>query len=87
MEQIKIEDENRNLKKENAKLREAFDDIINAINCSLLGYKDIEEVRIGKFIEIETKSNEKTKLNKEIDEICDKLLANPNIEQYTFKID
>ncbi len=52
-----------------------------------MGYKDIEEVRIGKFIEIETKSNEKTKLNKEIDEICDKLLANPNIEQYTFKID
>ncbi len=52
-----------------------------------MGYKDIKEVRVGKFIEIDTKSGDKKKLKKEIDEICDKLLANPNIEKYTFDIE
>ena len=52
-----------------------------------MGYSDIEEVRMGKFIEIETKSGERSKVKKEIDEICDKLLANPNIEKYSFTIE
>ncbi|HDQ26035.1 MAG TPA: phosphoribosylformylglycinamidine synthase subunit PurS [bacterium] len=52
-----------------------------------MGYKNIEEVRIGKFIELETKNGAGPSLKKEIDEICDKLLANPNIEQYRFEIE
>lgn len=52
------------------------------------GYKNIKDVRIGKFIEIEINGNyKKEKLEKEIDEICDKLLANPNIEKYKFSIE
>ncbi len=51
-----------------------------------MGYKDITDVRIGKYIEIETKGAKTKKTEKEINEICDKLLANPNIEKYTFKI-
>lgn len=53
-----------------------------------MGYKNIKDVRIGKYIEIEINdNNKKGKLEKEIDEICDKLLANPNIEKYTFSIE
>ncbi|MBN2753904.1 MAG: phosphoribosylformylglycinamidine synthase subunit PurS [Candidatus Goldbacteria bacterium] len=52
-----------------------------------MGYKNIEEVKVGKFIEIETKDAKSAKLEKEVDEICDKLLANPNIEKYTFKVE
>lgn len=52
-----------------------------------MGYKNIEEVKVGKFIEIETKDSKSAKLEKEVDEICDKLLANPNIEKYTFKVE
>jgi phosphoribosylformylglycinamidine synthase subunit PurS len=51
-----------------------------------MGYKEIESVKMGKYIEIETKNDTKN-LKKEIDEICDKLLANPNIEKYTFTIE
>lgn len=48
-----------------------------------LGYKGIEDVRIGKYMEI--KVNE---LNEEtIREICDRLLANPVIEDYRFEIE
>jgi phosphoribosylformylglycinamidine synthase subunit PurS len=52
-----------------------------------MGYPGIEEVRIGKYIEIETKEGKNANLKKEIDEICDRLLANPNIEKYTFTIE
>ncbi len=52
-----------------------------------MGYKNIEDVKVGKFIEIETKDAKSARLEKEIDEICDKLLANPNIEKYTFKVE
>ncbi len=51
-----------------------------------MGYKNVESVRIGKYIEVETSGDSKN-LKKEIDEICDKLLANPNIEKYSFTIE
>jgi len=52
-----------------------------------MGYRNLEDVRIGKYIEIEAKNGDKKKLSLEIDEICDKLLANPNIERYKFSIE
>ncbi len=53
-----------------------------------MGYKNIKDIRIGKYIEIEINNNSnKEQLKKEIDEICDKLLANPNIEKYKFSIE
>ena len=52
-----------------------------------MGYKGIKNVRIGKYIEMEAGNGDKEKLKKQVDEICDKLLANPNIEKYTFKIE
>jgi phosphoribosylformylglycinamidine synthase subunit PurS len=51
-----------------------------------MGYKNIEGVRIGKYIEIETKGTAKMS-EKEVDEICDNLLANPNTEKYSFSIE
>ena len=51
-----------------------------------MGYKNIDSVKMGKYIEIDTKNDGKD-LKKEIDEICDKLLANPNIEKYSFTIE
>lgn len=42
-----------------------------------LGYEGIESVRIGKYIQIEADTDEAT-----IREMCDKLLANPVIEDY-----
>ena len=52
-----------------------------------MGLFDIENVSIGKFIEIEFDSN----LSKEdaedlAEQSCKKLLANPNTEQYSYEI-
>jgi len=42
-----------------------------------LGYEGIGSVRIGKYIQIEADTDEAT-----VREMCDKLLANPVIEDY-----
>jgi len=51
-----------------------------------LGYKDLANVRIGKLIVIKLNSKDKKRAEREINEMCKKLLANPIIEDYHFKI-
>ena len=47
-----------------------------------MGFNDIEEVRQGKYFEIDTKENHKNKAKKKVEEMCEKLLANLVIENY-----
>jgi phosphoribosylformylglycinamidine synthase PurS subunit len=51
-----------------------------------LGYKNLEEVRVGKLVTIKLSSKDKKKAKQKLDEMCQKLLANPIIEDYHFKI-
>jgi len=51
-----------------------------------LGYKDILDTRIGKFIELKLNAKDKTDASKQTEEICLKLLANPVMEDYDFEI-
>ncbi|MCK4822090.1 phosphoribosylformylglycinamidine synthase subunit PurS [bacterium] len=52
-----------------------------------LEYKGIEEVRIGKLITLKLNLSDKKKAHKQLDEMCKKLLANPIIEDYSFKVE
>ena len=47
-----------------------------------MGFKDINEVRQGKYFEIDTKENNPQKAKENIEEMCKKLLANLVIENY-----
>lgn len=47
-----------------------------------MGYDDILSVRSGRFFELEIKSNGQD-IDRQIDEVCSKLLANPVIESYS----
>ena len=47
-----------------------------------MGFDDINEVRQGKYFEINTKENDKKKAQEKVDEMCNKLLANLVIENY-----
>ena len=47
-----------------------------------MGFDDIDEVRQGKYFEIDTKGNDKKKAEEKVEEICNKLLANLVIEDY-----
>lgn len=51
-----------------------------------LGYKSAEDVRIGKLVTLKLNVEDKKKAEKQINEMCKKLLANPIIEDYSFKI-
>jgi phosphoribosylformylglycinamidine synthase PurS subunit len=52
---------------------------------SALGYDNVEQVRIGKYIEMELASDGKD-VEREVKEMCDRLLANPVIENYRFEV-
>ena len=48
-----------------------------------MGYKNIINVRQGKYFEIELNETDKEKAKKIVEEICKKLLTNVVIEDYT----
>lgn len=51
-----------------------------------LGYKDIRNLRIGKEIVFEIKGSSKEETMSQVKDMCEKLLANPVIEDYKIEI-
>ena len=47
-----------------------------------MGFKNVNEVRQGKYFEIDVKENDPNKAKKIVEEMCKKLLANLVIENY-----
>lgn len=58
-----------------------------AIKTSLqtLGYPDIEDVRVGKYVELQVK--EGPELESKVIQMCEQLLANPVIEDYRIELE
>lgn len=52
-----------------------------------LGLGKVEQVRIGKYIELKLTATDETQARAQLDCICDRLLANPVIENYRFDLD
>ena len=46
----------------------------------------VDSVRIGKYVEIVLDANDEAAASQKLDEACDKLLANPVIENYRFEL-
>lgn len=55
--------------------------------AALLGLSNVKETRIGKFIEFTVDTENKGAAEKEVNEYCNKLLANPIMEDYEFKLE
>jgi phosphoribosylformylglycinamidine synthase len=53
----------------------------------LLKIDGVSDVRIGKYIELNISSDSPENANKEVDRLCNKLLANLNIEDYSFTLE
>ena len=51
-----------------------------------MGYKNIINVRQGKYFDIEIEETDKEKAKKIVEEICKKLLTNVVIEDYTIDL-
>lgn len=52
-----------------------------------LGLTNIKDTRIGKYIEFTVDTNDKSSAEKEVKEYCQKLLANPIMEDYEFSLE
>ncbi|NTV06049.1 MAG: phosphoribosylformylglycinamidine synthase subunit PurS [Chlorobiaceae bacterium] len=52
-----------------------------------LGYKTVESARIGKYIEVTINEKELLQAERICNEICQKLLSNPVMENYSFELE
>jgi phosphoribosylformylglycinamidine synthase len=59
--------------------------IRNALHA--LSYREVEEVETGKYFRVALEAETKEEAALRIKEMCDQLLANPVIEQYSFEIE
>ena len=54
---------------------------------SQLGFDTVQSVRAGKYMEIRLDEDSENGASEKISEMCDKLLANPIIENYRFELE
>lgn len=68
--------------------RELLDPQGKAVNNGLhnMGLNGIENVRIGKNIQLSIEANNQAEAEAQTKEACDKLLVNKIMEQYTFTL-
>ena len=52
-----------------------------------LGFTEVDSVRAGKYMELRLEAKDKKTAEKQVNAMCDKLLANPVIEEYRFEIE
>ena len=52
-----------------------------------LGYKEVHDVRVGKFVELNLQADSLEAAEGRIREMCDRLLANPVIENFHYEIE
>lgn len=51
-----------------------------------MGYENVEQVRIGKYVELTLSAADESAAREQLDRMCDQLLANPVIENYRFEL-
>ena len=52
-----------------------------------LGFDSVRSVRAGKYMEITLDANTEASASDQVRDMCDKLLANPVIEDYRFELE
>jgi phosphoribosylformylglycinamidine synthase len=51
-----------------------------------LGYQNVPDVRIGKYLEVKVALSDRESAAEQVREMCERLLANMVIEDYTFEL-
>lgn len=52
-----------------------------------LGYEEVGDLRVGKYMELALDGEDRDKLEARLLEMCEKLLANPIIEDYRVEVE
>ncbi len=53
----------------------------------VLGYKNVEKVRVGKYLELVLEAEKEDEAKSQVEEMCERLLTNPVIEDYSCRIE
>jgi len=53
---------------------------------SSLGFGDVQGVRSGRYFQITLKAADSAEAEKQVEQMCARLLANPVIETYSFEV-
>ena len=59
--------------------------ILSALNS--LGFSEVKNVRVGKFIKLVVDVEESEHIDARVKKMCEKLLANPVIEDFAFHVE
>ena len=51
-----------------------------------LNFSGLEDIRMGKFITLQLKAKDEAEAKIQVESMCQKLLANPIIEDYSFEV-
>ena len=51
-----------------------------------MGFNDAKKLRVGKFFELSIDADSRQKAETRVKEMCDKILTNPVIEEYSFQL-
>ena len=52
-----------------------------------MGFTEVNDVRIGKYLEVKIDETQRSKAESLVADMCDKLLANPVIEEFRFELE
>lgn len=52
-----------------------------------LGYDEVKDVRIGKYVEIEVQDGDREAVHKRVEDMCRRLVANTVIEDFRIELD
>ena len=52
-----------------------------------LGFREVSEVRVGKYIEVNLEANSEHEARQRVEAMCKQLLANHVIEDYRFELE
>lgn len=52
-----------------------------------LGYPDVGQVRLGKYLEVEVSGTDASAVRTQVEEMCRKLLANTVVENYRVEVE
>jgi phosphoribosylformylglycinamidine synthase len=55
--------------------------------AKLLGFENVRNTRIGKYIEFDIASSDLDAARQEVEAYCEKLLTNPIIEDFEYKLE
>ncbi|MCK9282525.1 MAG: phosphoribosylformylglycinamidine synthase subunit PurS [Melioribacteraceae bacterium] len=55
--------------------------------AKLLGFNNVLNTRIGKYIEFNINTDSEEDATKEVKEFCEKLLSNPIMEDYEYRLE